>query len=85
MLLLFILYTRPSLFVKPATHGAVCTVQPLGMPSAPVVQPVMPAAWVKVPLEATPLSQLLVQLLALMSVARQVTLLRLVQPENMLI
>ena len=48
------------------------------MPSKPVLpDQSTPAALVKVPLEATSLSQLLVQLLALMSVARQVARFRL--------
>lgn len=67
----------------PARYCLSTTVQPAGMPLAPVVQPVMPSAFVKVPLAATFLSQSAVQPIAEISVARQVTLARLVQPENM--
>ena len=57
-------------------------VQPVGMPLLPSGQ-VAEVAAVKVPVALTPLSQLLVLLLSLMPlVARQVTLLRLEQPEN---
>ena len=57
-----------------------CTVQPSGMPSTsfqspcgPTVQSFMPAALIKVPLSATPVSQPPVQPAAEMSVARHFT------------
>lgn len=53
------------------------------MPLAPGDQLVIDAALVKVPVVATPLSQLLVQSVASMLVARQVTEFRLEQPLNM--
>ena len=59
------------------------TVQPLGIPLAPVVQLDIEAALVKVPAPipvGTPESHLFVQFHADMSVARQVTLFRLLQP-----
>ena len=62
--------------------GASCTVQPEGMPLAPDPQLDIDAALVNVPVVATLLSQFSVQSVAEMSVARQVTLFRLVQPEN---
>ena len=69
----------------PARHCST-TFQPLGMPlELSAVQPVMPAALVNVPEAATPSSQFFVQPLAEISVARQVTLARLVQPWNMLL
>ena len=52
------------------------------MPLELLVGQFVEAALVNVPDAATPLSQYLVQLIALMSVARQVTLFRLVQPWN---
>ena len=52
------------------------------MPLTPVVQLDIFAAFVNVPLAATPLTQLVVQFVAEMSVARHVIELRLVQPEN---
>ena len=61
-------------------HYLLSMVHPLGMPLTPVVHPVIDAALVKVPLEATPLSQLFVHSVAEILVARQVTLFRLVQP-----
>lgn len=52
------------------------------MPLVPVVHEVMLEAFVNVPLAATPLTQLLVQYSADMSVARQVMDFRLVQFSN---
>ena len=60
-----------------------CTVQPVGIPLAPVGQPVIDAALTKVPVEATLESQFVVQPFAEMSVVRQVIELRFVQPLNM--
>ena len=48
------------------------TVHPDGIPFAPVVQSFMDAALVNVPVPETPSTQLFVQLVADMSVARQV-------------
>ena len=57
-------------------------VQPLGMPLMPVGHEAV-LALVKVPVEATPITQLKVLLLELIAeVARQVMLFRLLQPEN---
>ena len=69
----------------PVWDGFYCsfTVQPLGMPLEPSGQ-VEPLALVNVPVVATPSSHPEVQPSALMSVARQVTEFRLVQPANML-
>ena len=54
------------------------------MPLAPVVQLFIDAALVNVPVAATLPSQFIVHFVAEISVARQVTELRLMQPINML-
>ena len=71
----------------PVWDGFYCsfTVHPLGMPLMPVGHDVAPLALVNVPVVATPSSHPVVQSLALMSVAMQVTEFRLVQPWNMLL
>ena len=56
------------------------TVQPVGMPLAPSVQPVIDEALVNVPVADTPLSQSVVQSDAEMFVAKHLMLRRLVQP-----
>lgn len=61
---------------------AFCTVQLVGIPLFPVVQLDIDAALTNVPLAATPFTQFNVQLVADMSVARQVIELRFVQPWN---
>ncbi len=58
------------------------TVQPEGIPLIPVVQLFIVDALVNVPEEETPDNQFFVQLVAEISVAKQVILLRFVQPEN---
>ena len=58
------------------------TVQPVGIPLAPVGQPVMLEAFLKLPDEETPDTQLSKQPEAEISVARQVMLLRLLQYLN---
>ena len=76
-------YAQPFLDSLDKTSGGHCastTVQPSGMPSAPDDHVVIVEALVNVPVAATPESQLSVQPSALMSVARQVTELRFVQP-----
>ena len=51
-------------------YYASCTVHPVGMPLLPVVQDVIDDAFTNVPVDATPDTQLLVQLEAEISVAK---------------
>ena len=66
------------------SYWALTTVQPLGMPSAPLPQLLIDEAFLNVPVVATPSSQFVVHFVAEILVARQVTELRLMQPLNML-
>ena len=63
-------------------YAAFLTVQPVGIPEDPFFQLVIDFDFVNVPLEATPLTQLVVQFVALMFVARQVIELSFLQPLN---
>ena len=62
--------TQAPLGLKPKSYCASSVVQPDGMPCSPVVQPVVLAGLTKVPLVATLLTQIVVQLSAEILVAR---------------